>query len=952
MKCSHNLGHVSSPRTCGCGIEVHRIEDVWYPVPGIHNGRLVEISHNGVIPLFESNEQIIRTRYHILHNIASEWMSSPLPMNTSNKLKIQDFEKLTSIYSAFGCMVSRIDVETDLTYDLAVLVSYRSNTPQLPYFGTNIQEPLNIVKIEENITHLGITRILEYSNHSKLKLEQEHCINSVLSNTGSATIAALPTGFGKTLISQACSLALREKGPTLVISPLISLIDDQEESYLKLNNRIRSKSGTELKIEFLRSTEPYDLDDINYKLLSGSIDVLCCSPETLVMKQGTGLMETIRRLGLTELGKMFSLFVIDEAHIVSDWGVTIRPHFIMLKSIIKQLVRLNSELRLLFLSATISDKEEDFIKQYLCPMEAESVNTIRIAEIRKDIAFNLIKFPPEEELDELVKQAALWDINSPFHSIDKAPFLIYTRSPADAERFKVKLDQFGKVGTYTGETPSRTRGKLRDHFVSNKVNGIVGTSAFGMGIDKPDLQCITYIGRPYSVKDLYQAFGRVARNSNWEGVAKGKRVCGNAIGILSELSRASPFRPELGSEKMLERLWDLLSNSIRLSNGIIAVQSSPIPAFWEPLNESINEVLIVDEDQENPANDHNLPEHVIAQMRKRKQNERSVHFQNWVISVFSLCGYWELEGVWSSSCIGIDTSGVMDQQRSISELWQMNRSKPNKSYSVEGETYLLLAVKKEISSFDELRQACKTVLQELKKMHADGAKGIQSFITDEGCIRARFGPAIGLSEKENLTCIEINEKAVQSDDILATPCAVCRPNYDLDSFVNDACLWVDYPSLKHTIEQKKLAKVPTGFDSNWEKLPHGAIDVCRWEKGHDGSYQVVLSKHTNPGLSQLYLHKPPIEILNVDFFEDIGIQVNIQLNSKGGVIKYIADRLVMDFEYDLDYLTTIVWHHNEKLILRVLPNDLHAMENTRLKIKRVDPDLALKIQKAMPHGHY
>jgi hypothetical protein len=54
MKCSHNLGHVSSPRTCGCGIEVHRIEDVWYPVPGIQNGRLVEISHNGVVPLFES----------------------------------------------------------------------------------------------------------------------------------------------------------------------------------------------------------------------------------------------------------------------------------------------------------------------------------------------------------------------------------------------------------------------------------------------------------------------------------------------------------------------------------------------------------------------------------------------------------------------------------------------------------------------------------------------------------------------------------------------------------------------------------------------------------------------------------------------------------------------------------------------------------------------------------
>jgi hypothetical protein len=165
-------------------------------------------------------------------------------------------------------------------------------------------------------------------------------------------------------------------------------------------------------------------------------------------------------------------------------------------------------------------------------------------------------------------------------------------------------------------------------------------------------------------------------------------------------------------------------------------------------------------------------------------------------------------------------------------------------------------------------------------------------------------------------------------------------------------LWVDYPSLKHTIEQKKLTKVPIGFDSNWEKLPHGAIDVCRWEKGHDGSYKVVLSKHTNPGLSQLYLHKPPIEILNVDFFGDIGIQANIQLNSKGGLIKYIADRLVMDVEYDLDYLTTIVWHHNEKLILRVLPNDLHAMENTRLKIKRVDPDLALKIQKAMPHGHY
>lgn len=952
MRCDHDLGSLSTPRTCDCGLEVHRINQAWYPLPGLQDGRLVEITHNGILPLFENTNHVIRTRYHVIHSMASEFMKSVPPSNTGNKLDERTYEKLGSILAGFGCSMNRLDDKSAMTYDLAVLIYLGSNIPKLPNFGVSTPTPIMTVSNNENLVSIATSRILENSPHKTLKPEQQECIHSVLDTSGSATIAALPTGFGKTLISQASTLGLREKGPTLVISPLISLIDDQEENYRKLNNRIRKNGGEELRIEFLRSTEPYDLDDINYKLLCGSIDVLCCSPETLVTKAGTGLMESIRRLGPNSKGKPFSLFVIDEAHIVSDWGVTIRPQFIMLKNIIRQLIRLNPELRLLFLSATISTKEEHFIKQHLIPKELDRVNIVRITEIRKDIAFNLREFPTEEEIGTAVIQAAQWDINSPFHSIEKAPFLIYTRSPSDAEQFKKYLDRFGKIATYTGETPSRKRGKLRDDFVSNKLDGVVGTSAFGMGIDKSDLQCITYIGRPYSVKDLYQAFGRVSRNSNWSGTTAGKRVCGNAIGILSELSRASPFRPELGVEKMMERLWDLLSDAKIIGEGLIAVNTKPIPAYWEPHNLYPLEEFVVDEDKDDPDIDEGLPYHVIERLREQKRNERSVHFQNWVLSVFSLCEFWDLEGAWRSTCLGLDESTDDEPPKSVEEIWEKNMLTPNRDYILSGDTYTLLSLNHDFFNFETLRNACADVLSQLKSMHTEGARGIQTFVSSDICIRKRFGPSIGLSDNDNLSCDELNATAIHTGDLLVVPCGICRAGYEFNSGDVDPLLWVEYPILEEACKSRFVKEEKIGFDSEWKKLPMGAIDVCKWTKSEKGIFTLLLNKHTNPGLSYLYLHKRPVTDITTEFYDVDGGTKDAQILSVGGSISYVVDRLILHCHHDSDTLTTIIWNDESKLVIRELPENLHRLENTRLKIKHSDPELSDMIQNTMPAGNH
>jgi len=954
MHCSHqHLPSFTGPRACDCGVEVHEVDSKWFALPGIYNGNLSEIKSPEVLPLFTNEKEIIRTRFHVIHDMVSNVTSLFSPSSKSRVLSTDIFNKVIAIWASYGCKVFPLDNDDKYTYEKPILISLGSNHPKLPVLESCEPSFVELDTDDENLAQKGIDMINQFSNHKTLRSEQIDAITSVLSSKGSATIAALPTGFGKTLISQACTLALRESGPTLVISPLISLIDDQEENYLKLNSLINKKKGTPLKIKFLRSSAPFDIDEINYNLLCGNIDVLCCSPETLLMKAGVGLMETIRRLGVNNKSKPFSLFVIDEAHIVSDWGVTIRPQFMMLNSVIRDLVRVNAGLRLLFMSATISTDEESFINKHLCPLH--STQTIRKAEIRKDISFSLLINNENKEPEKFAVDAARWDINSRFHKNDKAPFLIYTRSPKDALKMKDELVKFGEIATYTGETSSSQRGSLRDKFVRNKLDGIIGTSAFGMGINKPDLQCISYIGRPFSVKDLYQAFGRVSRNSNWKEIENKHRVCGNAVGIITPQSRASPFRPELGVGKMVERLWDLLSDCVQISPGLIGLKTDAIPAFWAPNISSESEELIVDEDSDIPKSDNGMPLFQRESLRRQKRRERSLHFQQWVISAFDLAGFWNIEGVWHSSYYENNGAPVqlfsLTEKQTFEEYWGQLRD-PVLKFKPTGDTLILIRINSAINSISELQKYCVQALAKLKTMHSRAAKGIQEFLSAESCIRTRFGPAIGLPNEENFSCIELNISAIENDDFLATPCSICKPYYGEMFEIDEPCLWIKYHELEGIVKSKHVVNENVDYSSKWGGIPKGAIDVLVWEKIESGKYAVDLNNMQKHGLSDVFLHKQPKENIEILLFDDKGIQLESQMNSVGTIIDYFANKLVLETSLESDRLTTIVWQDCQHVIIRILPQNLSEMENARLTIKRNDVRLSDLIESRMPDGDF
>jgi len=954
MPCDHqHLKTLTGPRTCDCGIEVHEINEIWYPLPGIRDGLLSVIDSPQVETLFTSETQILRTRFHVLHDMVKPQTGLKSPENKSRVVSEKLFKNIKAIWASFGCDFHFLCESAELTYERSILLSFMSNKPELPILQAGIEEKVNLEMSEDlGRTEIGINRIERITNY-EVKDEQKEAIHSVLSNKGSATIAALPTGYGKTLISQACTLALQEIGPTLVISPLISLIDDQEENYQKLSQSMIKKDGRALNIQFLRSSQLFDIDEINYQLLSGKIDVLCCSPETLLMKAGVGLMETIRRLGVKGKSKPFSLFVVDEAHIVSDWGVTIRPQFMMLSSVIRDLRRVNPDLRLLFMSATISNAEEDFIKSFLCPNH--QVNTVRKMEIRKDIVFNIQVNDKLKNPSDFAVSAARWDYNSKFHSLNKAPFLIYTRSPSDAERMKEELNQFGKVMTYTGETSRTQRSSLRQNFVENKLSGIVGTSAFGMGINKSDLQCITYIGRPYSVKDLYQAFGRVSRNSNWKGKEQNKRrVTGNAIGIITPQARASPFRAELGVEKMLERLWDLLSNSIQISPNIIALQIDSIPAYWEPKNNPKEEESFEDIDAENPEIERKLPLHVIERLRNQKLRERASHFQQWVISAFDLANIWKLEGIWHSSFyqqngVPVPIESVCENH-ALKDLWARVRA-PSTRFKTSGSAVILVRLIQPIDSFKILEMHCENTREILKNKHSSGAKEMQNFILDDSCIRVRFGPAIGLDPEKNLTCIELNKQALEDQEYYVAPCSVCQPHYGLEMNEDNPCLWNTYGQIEKLVLNKESCIKEVSYSSEWESLPMNAIDVIEWRR-ISGKYHTKLKLDGSSAFSDFFLHGKPKSGIQIKLYSKEGESLEGSMDSVGSIMPQIATEMHLFMDCKKNTLRTIIWKEYDEYILRILPNELSILENVRLKIKQYNPELSEFILRSIPHGNF
>ena len=291
--------------------------------------------------------------------------------------------------------------------------------------------------------------------------------------SGQDALLVMPTGAGKSLCYQLPGLA--RGGVTLVISPLLALIDDQVAKLRALGLRAE-------QIHSGRTREDSRTACIRY--LQGELDFLFIAPERLAVR---GFPEMLQKRKPT-------LIAIDEAHCISQWGHDFRPEY-------RKLGERLSGLRptpLIALTATATPVvQDDIIKQLAIPNAQRFIQGFR----RTNIAIQAHEVPLSSRGRACIKLLA-----------GKTPAIVYATTRKSADEIAAELKGHFRAEAYHAGMPPDVRESVQTRFLSGKFDVIVATVAFGMGIDKADVRTVIHAGLPGSVEGYYQEIGRAGRD--------------------------------------------------------------------------------------------------------------------------------------------------------------------------------------------------------------------------------------------------------------------------------------------------------------------------------------------------------------------------------------------------------------------------------------------------------
>ena len=307
-----------------------------------------------------------------------------------------------------------------------------------------------------------------------LREGQEEVIRSVIE--GKDTLVLMPTGAGKSLCYQLPGAQL--PGTTLVVSPLISLMKDQVDKLQEMGINAAQVNST------LSAGEEREV-------LSGieneEREFVFVTPERLAQPE---FLETLK-------GIKIDVFVIDEAHCISQWGHDFRPTYLRLKEAIAAL----GNPPVLALTATATPEVVDDIRRQLGREEMEVIDT---GIYRENLHFEVIAVRDDEQKRERLARI-----------VQKAPGtgIVYTSTVKDCDAVTEHLKSLGfSVARYHGKLGSRERKRNQDRFMAGELQVIVATNAFGMGIDKPDIRFVVHYNLPGSLESYYQEAGRAGRD--------------------------------------------------------------------------------------------------------------------------------------------------------------------------------------------------------------------------------------------------------------------------------------------------------------------------------------------------------------------------------------------------------------------------------------------------------
>lgn len=311
-------------------------------------------------------------------------------------------------------------------------------------------------------------------------------IGSLKAPDGYTTLVSMTTGGGKSLVTQA--VAYQKQGLTIVIVPTVSLMLDQVRN-------IKCKNKNEV---LYYNASSGNLSQIEAAIKDRSLRILYMSPEALIRnKKLHDLIEAAN-----EEAYLKNL-VIDEAHMVMEWGALFRVDFQCLDIVRKELLSKNPTLRTYLLSATFSEEVVRLLK--LTYSEGDKWIEIRCDKLRKEPRFSFIKTSEIEKVDKTVEL-----ICSLPH-----PMIVYVRNPDQAEAVKTLLSKhtgMNNIKTFTGTTNSDKRNELINGWTNDDFSIMIATCAFGVGVDKKDVRTVLHVHVPENANNYYQEAGRGGRD--------------------------------------------------------------------------------------------------------------------------------------------------------------------------------------------------------------------------------------------------------------------------------------------------------------------------------------------------------------------------------------------------------------------------------------------------------
>lgn len=325
--------------------------------------------------------------------------------------------------------------------------------------------------------HTELTKALkEYFGFDSFKGNQEAIIENLLA--GNDTFVLMPTGGGKSLCYQLPSLLM--DGVAIVISPLIALMKNQVDA-------MRSFSEENGVAHFINSSLTKSaIEEVKQDVINGKTKLLYVAPESLTKEENIQFLQSVK----------ISFYAVDEAHCISEWGHDFRPEYRKIRPIISQI----GNAPVIALTATATPKVQHDIQKNLGMTDAKvfksSFNRANLYyEIRKktqNIDKEIIKFIRTQE---------------------GKSGIIYCLSRKKVEDLAETLRVNGiNALAYHAGMDSNIRSENQDNFLMEKVEVIVATIAFGMGIDKPDVRYVIHYDIPKSLEGYYQETGRAGRD--------------------------------------------------------------------------------------------------------------------------------------------------------------------------------------------------------------------------------------------------------------------------------------------------------------------------------------------------------------------------------------------------------------------------------------------------------